>query len=77
MPLNEQLKRQIRLTAFLAVGLFGCLVFGIVLLTTGDWIPGTVIVVASGIGLGRQAPLIHKLCTGSTTPPPPKSRPAG
>ena len=60
-------KRQVRRTAFLTVGLFAALIFGIVVLANGDWMPGVTIVVASLIALGVQIPVIRKLCS---TPSP-------
>ena len=75
MAINQQRKRQIRQTSLLTVGLFACLAFGIVVLATGDWIPGTIIVVAAGIGLLRLVPVIRKLCCGVAAPSPPESRP--
>jgi hypothetical protein len=51
---------QVRLTALLTVGLLAALIFGIIVLAGGDWIPGTVIVAASLIGLGRQIAVIKK-----------------
>ena len=52
-------------TAFLAVALVAALVFGIIVLAGGDWLPGTVIVVASLTGLvrtllGRRPELPHE-----------------
>ena len=41
-----------------------------------DWIPGTLIVAASLIGLVRQVPLINKLCK-QAAPSPPHGKPTG
>ena len=65
--------RQLRLTAVLSVTLVATLIFGILVLAGGDWVPGAVIVVASIIGLARQIPVIDRLCR--QTPPPPRGRP--
>jgi hypothetical protein len=74
IPVNEKEKwnRQVRRTAFLTVALAAALVFGIVVLASGDWIPGTVIVVASVVGLVREMPVIRKLCS-TPAPGPPRS----
>jgi hypothetical protein len=73
---NEKQKwnRQVRRTTLLTVALVAALVFGIVVLASGDWIPGTVIVVASLVGLAREVPVIRKL---RSTPAPgsPRSTP--
>ena len=42
----------------------------------GDWIPGTLIVAASLIGLVRQLPIISKLCK-QAPPSPPHGKPTG
>ncbi len=72
---RENWTRQVRGTAFLTIGLAAALVFGIVVLATGDWVPGTVIVVASAVGLAREIPVIRRLCS-SPVPGPPKSTPS-
>jgi len=51
-------------------------VFGIIVLAGGDWIPGTLIVAASLIGLARQIPVINKLCR-QAPPSPPHGKPTG
>jgi hypothetical protein len=71
---KEQWTRQVRRTASLTVALAATLVFGIVVLATGDWVPGTVIVVASVVGLARQVPAIRTLCS-TPAPGPPRSTP--
>ena len=40
--------------AVLSVGLLAALVFGVLVLAGGDWLPGTIIVVASLAGLAGQ-----------------------
>jgi hypothetical protein len=59
---KDEFNRQVRQTALLTVALLAALIFGIVVLAGSDWIPGTVIVVASVIGLARQIPIITRLC---------------
>jgi hypothetical protein len=73
---KDEFNRQVRLTAFLTVGLLAALVFGIIVLAGEDWIPGTIIVVASLVGLARQIPVINKLCR-QDPPPPPHGKPTG
>ena len=76
MAAKEEFNRQVRLTALLAVGLLATLIFGIIVLAGGDWLPGTLIVAASLIGLARQIPVINKLCR-QTPPAPPRGTPTG
>ncbi|HST32497.1 MAG TPA: hypothetical protein VLJ80_03140 [Solirubrobacteraceae bacterium] len=45
----------------LIVGLAAALVFGILVLAGGDWLPGTIIVVAALAGLAGQVQLLSKL----------------
>ena len=73
--MNERDKwsHQVRVTAFLTVALVAALVFGIAVLATGDWIPGTVIVAASVVGLAREVPVIRKLCSTPAPGPPPST----
>jgi hypothetical protein len=67
--------RQVRRTAFMTVALLAALVFGIVVLVGGDWIPGGIIVAATLIGLAKQIPVIRKLCSEGVAPSPPRSKP--
>jgi len=67
---KNEFNRQVRLTALLTVGLLATLIFGIVVLAGGDWIPGTLIVAASLIGLAGQIPIINKLCRQAPPSPP-------
>ena len=64
---KEEFNRQVRRTAFLTVALAAALVFGILVLITGDWLPGMVIVAAALVGLARQVPVIRRLCGGPPT----------
>jgi hypothetical protein len=73
---NEKFNRQIRQAAFTTVGLVAALVFGIILLASGDWIPGTIIVAASLVGLARQLPVIAGLCADERAPSPPTHKSA-
>ena len=73
MANREQFNHQVRRTAIMTLALVACLVFGIIVLASGDWIPGGIIVAATVVGLARTVPTIQRLC--STEPPP--SRPKG
>lgn len=72
MAEKEAFKHQIRRTAFTTVGLAAALVFGIIVLIEGDWIPGTIIVAASLVGLAGQIAVIRRLCSGGPSPSPPR-----
>ena len=76
MTAKNEFNRQVRLTALLSVGLLAALIFGIIVLAGGDWIPGTVIVAACLIGLARQIPVINKLCRRAP-PSPSHGEPTG
>ena len=76
MSAKDEFNRQVRLTAVLTVGLLAALIFGIIVLASEDWIPGTVIVAASLIGLARQIPVINRLCR-QAPPSGPHGRPTG
>jgi hypothetical protein len=76
MTAKDEFNRQVRLTALLTLGLLAALVFGIIVLAGGDWIPGTVTVAASLIGLAREIPVINRLCR-QAPPPPPHGEPTG
>lgn len=67
--------RQVRLTAIVTLALLAALVFGIVVLVGGDWIPGGIIVAAAMVGLARQIPVIRKLCSEDVAPSSPRSKP--
>ncbi len=60
---NEDFKRRVRRTALITVALSAALVFGIIVLAGGDWIPGGITVVAALVGLARQIPVIRDLCS--------------
>ena len=76
MTAKDEFNRRVRLTVLRTVGLLAAIVFGIIVLAGGDWIPGTLIVVASLIGLARQIPVISKLCR-QVPPSPPHGTPTG
>ena len=71
---KQTFNHQVRQTAFLTAGVVFGLVFGIILLASGDWIPGGIIAVAGVIVLSVQIPVIAKLCRGGTAPSPPASK---
>ena len=75
MSAKEEFSHQVRRTAFLTVGLAAALVFGLIVLIAGDWIPGTIIVVAALIGLCKQVPVICRLCREESSASPPRHRP--
>ena len=64
MTAQQQFNREVRRTAVTTVALSFALLFGIIVLAGGDWLPGGIIVAAALVGLSRQVPLIRKLCTG-------------
>jgi hypothetical protein len=70
MTAKEEFNRQVRRTALLTVGLLAALIFGIVVLAGGDWLPGTLIVAASLIALARQIATVNKLCRQAPPSPP-------
>lgn len=76
MTAKDEFNRQVRRAALLTVGLLAALSFGIIVLASGDWIPGTLIVASSLIGLAGQIPVINKLCR-QAPPPPPHGKPTG
>ena len=67
MAVKNEFARQVWLATLLTLALTAALVFGIIVLARGDWIPGTITVVASLVGLGREIPVINRLCR---QPPP-------
>lgn len=73
---NRDFNRQVRRTASLTLALVGFIVFGVLVLADGDWIPGWIIVAAALVGLGRQIPTIRKLCRQSPASAPPRSKAA-
>jgi fatty acid desaturase len=69
---KEDVNRRVWRTALMTVGLLAALIFGVIVLAGGDWIPGVIIVVASLVGLAAQIPIIARLCSGAAP-----SRPHG
>jgi len=76
MTIKNDLAHEARLATLLVVGLSAALVFGIIVLAGGDWLPGTIIVVASLIGLARQIPIVVK-ARRQRPPSAPQGRPTG
>jgi len=72
---QEEFNRQVRRTAVMTLALAAGLVFGIIVLASGDWIPGGIIVAATLVALAREIPVIRKLCSTESRPSPPKSKP--
>jgi len=73
---KEDFNRRVWRTALLTVGLLAALIFGIVVLAGGDWIPGAIIVTAGLLGLAGQIPIIARLCNRAA-PSPPHGEPTG
>jgi hypothetical protein len=65
---KNDFNRQVWRTALLSAGLLVALIFGIIVLAGGDWVPGTFIVATSLMALATQIPVINKLC--NQAPPP-------
>jgi hypothetical protein len=63
---KQAFNHQVRRAAVTTVALGFALLFGIIVLAGGDWIPGGITVVAALVGLAREIPRIRKLCTGPT-----------
>ena len=76
MTAKEDFNRRVWRTALLTVGLLAALIFGVIVLAGGDWIPGAIMVVASLIGLVTQIPMIARLCRAAA-PSPPHGKPTG
>lgn len=72
---NDDFNHLVRRTAAFTLAFFAGLVFGIILLTSGDYIPGAIIVVATLAGLATQIPIIHKLYSEGPGPSPPRGKP--
>lgn len=56
---NQQVWRAV----IISIALGACLIFGIIVLISGDWLPGGIIAAASTAGLAREVPIIRKLCS--------------
>jgi hypothetical protein len=71
MANHQGFNHQIWRTAIITVALAACLVFGVIVLASSDWVPGGIIVAASTVGLAREVPVIRQLCsTGYTSSSP-------
>ena len=70
MTAKDEVNRQVLRTTLLTVGLLAALIFGILVLAGGDWLPGTLIVASSLIGLVSQVQVINKLCHHVPPSPP-------
>jgi hypothetical protein len=73
---KKDFNRRVWRTALLTLGLFAALIFGAIVLASGDWLPGLIIVVSALIGLATQIQIIARLCRG-LPPSPPHGKPAG
>jgi hypothetical protein len=76
MATREKFNHQVRRTTIITLGLAACLVFGIIVLASGDWISGGIITAATLVGLAREVPTIQRLCSTQPPPSPPKSKPS-
>jgi hypothetical protein len=63
---KQEFNHQVRRAAVITVALSFALVFGIIVLAGGDWIPGGITVVAALVALAREIPRIRRLCAGPT-----------
>lgn len=64
-----------RLAVYVAV-FVAIVAVGIVLLATGNWIPGGVILAAALVGLAAQIPVIRNARREGPTPSPPRDKTA-
>jgi hypothetical protein len=72
----KDFNRRVWRTALLTMGLLAALIFGVIVLAGGDWIPGVIIVVASLMALVTRIPIIPRLCRGAA-PSPTHGKPTG
>ena len=77
MTNRQDFNRQVRTTTVMTLALTACLIFGVVVLASSDWIPGGIIVAASVVALAREVPVIRRLCSTEWPPSPPKGRSIG
>ena len=75
MANRDDFNHQVRRTTILTLAFAAGLVFGVILLVTGDWIPGGIIVASTVVGLAVQIPVIRRLCNTELPPSPPANRP--
>ncbi len=57
-------------TIAVAAALVFALAFGVIVLASGDWLPGTIIVVSAAIGLAARAPVILRAWRERRPPSP-------
>jgi hypothetical protein len=74
MANHHDFNHQVWRTAIITVALGACLIFGMIVLSSGDWLPGGIIVAASTVGLAREVPIIRKLCSDGYLASPPKHK---
>jgi hypothetical protein len=74
MANHHDFNHQVWQTMIITVALGACFVFGIIVLVSGDWLPGETIVSASTVGLARQVPVIRNLCSTGYGASPPKHK---
>jgi hypothetical protein len=74
MANHHDFNNQVWRTAIIAVALGACFVFGIIVLGSGDWLPGGIILAASTVGIAYQFPVIRKLCSTGYAASPPKHK---
>ena len=63
MANHQDFNHQVQRAAILTVALGACFIFGIIVLASGDWLPGGIIVAASTVGFAREIPVIRRLCS--------------
>jgi hypothetical protein len=63
--------RKVWPTAIITVALGACFIFGILVLASGDWLPGGIIVAASAAAVAGQLPVIRELCSRGYVASPP------
>ncbi len=75
MPEKQSLDREARFRRLLVIsaGFVASMGFGIILLASGDWIPGGIIMAAAIVGLAVQIPGLWQLHRERSGPGPPRS----
>ena len=68
---HDDFNHEVRRAAIITAALAACLIFGIIVLASGDWLPGGIIVGASAVGLAREVRIIRRLCSTGYQPSPP------
>jgi branched-subunit amino acid ABC-type transport system permease component len=76
MAEGEHVNRGTWTAVLVLVALVAALIFGITVLIGGDWIPGTIIVAATLIGLITQVGTIRRLRREGSAAAPPRHKPA-